>query len=178
MNTLPRRLILAATLIAGALVFVPQAQSATLVELKVDSITGSGTFTGKTAIIHEGDTVTVGVYLSNFEDSAGNSNGLGAFFASIRSFSELVDAPNSPTSFAGGPTDTTTVLNATTSALTTPAQFELVPTQGAAAVLDLTAATDDPDPNDTDLDIKKMGVSQDVASSGPFFLGLGSERHR
>ena len=161
-------------MLAVGFVVVPVARPATLVELKVDSITGSGSFSSKAAIIHEGDSVTVGIYLSNFEDSAGNSNGLGAYFASIRSFSELFDVPSSLTSFAGGPTATTTVLNATTSALTTPAQFELVPTQGAATVQDLTAGTDDPDPNDTDLDIKKMGVSQDVASSGPFFLGYGT----
>ena len=159
--------------LAAGFVMLPAARASTLVEIKVDSITGSGSFTSKTATIHEGDTVTVGIYLSNFEDAAGNSNGLGAYFASIRSFSELFNTPGTPTAFSGGPTATTTVLNATTCALTTPAQFDLVPTQGTAPVQDISADSDDPDPNDTDLDIKKMGVSQDVAGSGPFLLGHG-----
>lgn len=165
-------LLLAA--VAAGLIMIPVARAAALVDIKVDSITGSGSFTSKAATIHEGDTVTVGIYLSNFEDAAGNSNGLGAYFAPIRSFSELFNASGSPTAFSGGPTATTTVLNATTCALTTPAQFGLVPTQGSTSVLDISADTNDPDPNDTDLDIRKMGVSQDVAGSGPFLLGYGT----
>ncbi len=102
-------------LVAGLVMF-PTARAATLVDIRVDSISGSGSFTNKTATIHEGDTVTVGIYLSYFEDAAGNSNGLGAYFISIRSFGELFDNPGAPTAFSGGPTATTTVLNATTCA--------------------------------------------------------------
>lgn len=130
-----------------------QAQAAAIIDLQV--MDGSIP-AGHTATIAPGDTVTLGIYISNV-----SGQGLGGFGIKIGSFSEQTDGVAWPV--ARTPIDT--VLNATGKELATlDSKFTLAPTSGS--LIDLSTA----DLNDTDIDLSGMGASM---SPGTFTYGLG-----
>jgi hypothetical protein len=147
-------------LVAVGVVGLAGSANAAIIDIRIDSVTGVGaSFTDKTASIPELGTVTFGVWV-DLTGTAGAVNGLGSMGVSLRSFTERYNVPTSPTVWpTPGPTATDTVLNATDRANLMPTAFsELGYSTGTLA--DITATMGNPDPADTDIDLKDLGGGQ------------------
>lgn len=147
---------------------VASAEAAFSVDLRVISVTGANaSYTTKTATLNEGDTVTVGLYLTDLP----NANGLGSFSFSVRSFGETYNVPGSPTAIAV-PTTADTVVNATGLAANAGGLGAGFDTGVGGALLDINALSGNPDPNDTDVDARAITASQATGGT-PNTIGVG-----
>lgn len=150
----------ALTLIAGTAfaAFASSAQAA-LIDVRVTSTTGTAGGDGKSAVIGEGGTVTVGIYISGVADF-----GVAGMSVSLRTFNEASNGTAWPVS----PTSTDTVLNCTSGGVSS--QVSSVYTLGLAngTKADTTYALD----TDTDIDMFAAGGSTLTPTQG---LGQATE---
>ena len=159
--------------------FAAASPGAVIIDVKATSVTGAGAQIlngGKTANIPENGTVTMTIYVQNMETVAGGGNGLGGFAVSLRSGDSTTDgAGRERTGGALWPVDPTaadTVVNATASNNLQKTDFSLLPSDGTLADLP-DGTTPKVDPNDTDIDLRGMGGTQDVAGGWVLDIGVG-----
>jgi len=172
-RTMVRRALLLLVVLAVALAAANVSLAEMMVNVKVIGIDGAGGgvgYTDKTATIYENGTVTLGIYLTNINDAAGNTFGLGSYQVSVRSGDgdlstgrERWGVGTSPTMWTVAPSNLDTVVNATGfTRANLGAGFD---TGAGGSLNDINKVTGtDYDPTDTDIDLKNMALSQ--ASGG------------
>jgi len=158
-KTRASKLFVAAAL--AGLGFASTASASLLVDVRAISVTNasgaSSLVNGKSVTLGQGDSVTVGIFLSGLETETGGTNGLGSFSASVRSLGEA------PTS---GNADGMLQATASTNGQSNP-PFDFAYSTGSVADSTLVADAD------TDNDIVGIGGTQ-LDGGAPYQPGIGN----